>query len=77
MRNIYTIERGARNISIKRWEIYYFKIKIILFIIILEETMPFVIDKFKFKKELQYQKNLPYLTEVRLLRDMRPWSQTL
>ena len=34
--------------------------------------MPFVIDKFKFKKELQYQKNLPYLTEVRLLRDMRP-----
>ena len=26
--------------------------------------MPFVIDKFKSKAELQYQKNLPYLTEV-------------
>ena len=24
-----TIGRGARNISIKKWEIYYFKIKII------------------------------------------------
>ena len=30
---------------------YYFKIKIIPFIIILEETMPFVIDKFKYKNE--------------------------
>ena len=30
LRNIYTIGRGARNISIKKWEIYYnFKIKII------------------------------------------------
>ena len=27
-----TIEREARNISIKKWEIYYFKIKIIPFI---------------------------------------------
>ena len=26
--------------------------------------MPFVIDKFKSKTELQYQKNSPYLTEV-------------
>ena len=26
--------------------------------------MPFVIDKFNPKTELQYQKNLPYLTEV-------------
>ena len=31
--NIYAIGRGARNISIKKWEIYFFKIKIILFII--------------------------------------------
>ena len=26
--------------------------------------MPFVIDKFKSKTELQYQKNSPYFTEV-------------
>ena len=26
--------------------------------------MPLVIDKFKSKTERQYQKNLPYLTEV-------------
>ena len=31
--NIYTIGRGLRNTSIKKWEIYYFKIKIISFII--------------------------------------------
>ena len=34
LRNIYTMGRGARNISINKWDIYYFKIKIILFIII-------------------------------------------
>ena len=33
LRNIYTTGRGARKISIKKWEIYYFKIKTILFII--------------------------------------------
>ena len=33
LRNINTIGRGARNIYIKKWEIYYFKIKIIQFII--------------------------------------------
>ena len=33
LRNIYTIGRGARNIPIKKWEIYYFKIKIIPFFI--------------------------------------------
>ena len=33
LRNIYTIWREARNISTKEWEIYYFKIKTILFII--------------------------------------------
>ena len=47
LRNIYTIGRGARNISIKKIE--NFKIKIILFIINLEETMPCVMDKFKYK----------------------------
>ena len=29
LRNIYTIERGARKIFITKWEINYFKIKII------------------------------------------------
>ena len=43
LRNIYTTERRARNISIKKWKIYYLKIKIISFII------NFVIDKFKSK----------------------------
>ena len=33
LRNIYTIGRGAMNIFIKKWEIYYFKIKIIPFFI--------------------------------------------
>ena len=33
LRNIYTIGRGARNIPIKKWKIYYFKIRIIPFII--------------------------------------------
>ena len=33
MISIYTIGRGVRNISIKKWEIYYFKIKITPFII--------------------------------------------
>ena len=32
LRNIYTIRRGERNISIKKWEIDYYKIKIIPFI---------------------------------------------
>ena len=33
LRNIYTIGWGARNIYIKKWEMHYFKIKIIPFII--------------------------------------------
>ena len=49
LRNIYTIGRRVRNISIKKWEIYYFKIKVIPFIINLKETMQFVIDKFRFE----------------------------
>ena len=63
LRNICTIGRRARNITIKKWEINYFKIKtipfkIILFIIKLDDTMPFVMDKSKSKKGLQYQRNL-------------------
>ena len=46
LRNVYTIGRGARNISTKKWKINYFKIKIILFII-LNETMLLVMDKSK------------------------------
>ena len=55
LRNIYTIGRRARNITIKKWENNYFKIKIIPFKIIpfiinLDDTMPFVMDKSKSKK---------------------------
>ena len=58
---IYTIGSGARNISIKKRD--YFKI--IPFIMnLLNETMPFVMDKSKSENGAQYQKNLPYLTEV-------------
>ena len=46
--------RGERNISIKKREINYFKIKSILFIII--ETMPFVMDKFKPKTNASISK---------------------
>ena len=52
LQNVYTIGRGARNISIKKWKINYFKIKVVPFIINfgMVETMPFVIDKSKSKK---------------------------
>ena len=59
---MYTIGKGTRSISIKKWEIYCFKNKIIP--LIFDETIPVVMDKPKFKKELQYQKNLPFLAEV-------------
>ena len=43
LRNEYTIGRRVRNISIKKWKISYFKIKVVPFIInFLVETMPFV-----------------------------------
>ena len=38
----------------------YFKIKILSFIMNLDETKPFVMDKSKSKKVLQYQKILPF-----------------
>ena len=37
--------------------------------------MPFVIDKFKSKTELQYQKNSPYLTEVQWDISVLPFVQ--
>ena len=45
--NIYTIGRGARNISIKKWKFYYFKIKIIPFIIKFRRNYAIFMDKFK------------------------------
>ena len=50
LRNEYTIGRGERNISIKKWNINYFKIKVVPFIINFDETMPFVMDKSKSEK---------------------------
>ena len=41
LRNIYTNGRGGRNISIKKWKINYFKIKVVTFIINLVVMMPF------------------------------------
>ena len=45
LRNIYTTGRRARNISIKTWEIYDFKIKLITFIIYLRINYTIVMDK--------------------------------
>ena len=50
LRNVYTIWRGASKNPIKKWKINYFKIKIVSFIININETMPFVMDKVKSKK---------------------------
>ena len=55
LRNMYTIKTSPFNC---------FKIKVISFFLILTETVPFVIDKSKFKKGLQRQSDLLYLTEV-------------
>ena len=60
LRNIYTIGSGAKNTSIKKWEINYFRIKTIPFII-KDETMPFQrYGQVQVQKGLQYQRNLPY-----------------
>ena len=39
LQTIYTIRRGVRIISIRNWEIKYFKINLILFIMILDVSM--------------------------------------
>ena len=50
LRNVITIGGGVSNISINNWKINYFKVKALLLISILVETMPFVMDKSKAKK---------------------------
>ena len=51
LRNIYIILRRTRNISIHKWAIKYFKIRIISCMVnILVETMPFVMVKSESKK---------------------------
>ena len=50
LQNVYTIGRWARYIPVKKWEINYFKIKFILFIINLDETISFFMDESKSKK---------------------------
>ena len=62
--NIYTIGRGARNISIKKWKNNYFKIKVVLFITILAETLSYVMDKSKSKTRASVSVEFPYTTEV-------------
>ena len=62
LRNIYTIGRGGRNI--KKWDIYNFKIKTIPFIIILDDTVPFVKDKSKSKNGTSVSEEFAYITEV-------------
>ena len=64
VRIIYTIGRRARNISIKKGDIYYFKIKIIPFIINLKKLCHLLLSSSSLKTELQYQKNSPYFTAV-------------
>ena len=53
--NVYAIRSTARNVTIQKRKIYrYIKIKVIAFIIILEETNPFSIERCKSKKGLRY-----------------------
>ena len=52
LRNIYPIGSGARNITIKKWKISYFKIKII------DGNMPGVMVKSKSKKGASVSKEL-------------------
>ena len=57
---IYTQEKGARNISSKKWEIYFFKIKIIPYY--LESQMKLCHSLWTIPSPttaLQYQKNSP------------------
>ena len=58
LQTIYTIGRGARIISIRNWENKYYKIKIILFIIILYETTLF--DKSSSRKGASVSKEFAF-----------------
>ena len=64
LRIIYiTIGMRARNISIKKWEIYYIKIKSSR-LTFLEETMTFVIDKVSKVAKIRNRYNqVPHLTQ--------------
>ena len=50
LRNVYILGSRARNISIKEWKLTFFKIKSSRLSYILDETMPFVMDKSTSKK---------------------------
>ena len=64
LQNVYTIGRGTRNVSIKKWEIPYFKIKIILVSSILDKTMPILMDKPKSKKGALVSKRFVLLNYI-------------
>ena len=60
--------KGSRYISINKWEINYFKIKFIPFIIILDKPMSFVMNKSKSERvfnikgiSLYHQSSLEYI----------------
>ena len=65
--------QGARNISVKKWEIYYFKIKFIPLII----NLRLVRTSSDPKPGRHYQKNLPYSTNVQWDISDLPCVQTL
>ena len=50
LRNVYALRNTARNVTIQKRKVYYIKIKVIAFIIILEETNPFAIERCKSNK---------------------------
>ena len=50
---------GSEEHLHQEMEINYFKIKIVQFIINLDETMPLVMEKSKSKRGVQYPRNLP------------------
>ena len=56
LRDIDSIGCRARNITIQKWEIDNFKIKIGTYIINLVKTISLEIDKWKSKARLRYQR---------------------
>ena len=63
LQNVYTIGRGAKNLSNKKWKINL-KLESSSLSLILSASMPFVMEKSKSKKGPQYLKDSLYSTEV-------------
>ena len=54
------------NISIQKWQINYFKINIVSFIVNFDEIMLLVLDKSKSKQRASVSDKFAYLTGVQL-----------